>query len=315
MACKGGAVECGARSLLANRPHPARIRPFQPASQRSGHFRLAFIAKAQQDDGPSPSAPAPPPSAPPSLAARALAGSPEWAAFLGTLANSGATTGTLLDGIHSRVGLQVYDVAPLVLGGLRTSLLVPPLLAAFYMVLGSLHPIMDNLNPSPETDAARARCNDVGWVALSFGALAALLYTSATLYDKGVPYWQIHAVLGTAALVNWRVFDGTRQGIALALLCGLGAPAAELVLLQLAHLWHYPRADLGDNFVSWVFWCYFFYTPALGNLARYLWSTMKEIERVQQQQPQRAVAGSAPTAAPGAAEAGRDAEGGGAGQR
>ncbi|GIL83467.1 hypothetical protein Vretimale_11179 [Volvox reticuliferus] len=252
------------------------------------------------------------PSAPsPRLLERALSDSPEWPAFLGTLANSGAITGTLLDGIHSRMGLQVYDTAPIVLGGLKTSLVVPPLLAAFYVVLGSLHPIMDNLNPSDETSTIRSRCNDVGFVALAFGALAALLQLSATLYDKGVPYWQIHLVLGAAALLNWRLFDGTRQGIFLALLCGFGAPAVEVLMLQVVPLWHYPRADLGGVFVSWVFWCYFFYAPALGSLARYTWSTMKEAERFGQSSsgatPAQEVNGAAGATAAAEAAASKDA--------
>lgn len=203
------------------------------------------------------------------------------------MANSGAITGTLLDGIHSRVGLQVYDMFPVVLGPLRTSALVPVLLAAFYLVLGSLFPLMDNLNPSPETDAARARAGNVGFVALSFGVLAALLYLSATLHDQGVPTWQIHAALGTGALVNWRLFDGTKQGVGLALLCAIGAPAAEVLLNSIVPLWHYPRADLGGVFVSWVPWCYFFYTPALGNLARYTWSTMVQMKEYEQQMLQQ----------------------------
>lgn len=37
---------------------------------------------------------------------------------------------------------QVYDMFPVVLGPLRTSALVPVLLAAFYLVLGSLFPLM-----------------------------------------------------------------------------------------------------------------------------------------------------------------------------
>ena len=38
-----------------------------------------------------------------------------------------------------------------------------------------------------------------------------------------------------------QVFDGTRQGALLALVCGLGAPAAEVALNTLVPLWHYPR--------------------------------------------------------------------------
>ncbi|GLC71905.1 hypothetical protein PLESTF_001179400 [Pleodorina starrii] len=337
---------CGPRNTSnVNRwKFPARARPESNDAQ---------VSPSPQDTA------APSPAASPSLLQRALAGSPEWAGFLGTLANSGALTGTLLDGIHSRMRLQagaaadpgrrpggrllrervyrgvgnsenrrlVYDTAPIVLGGLKTSLAVPPLLALFYVVLGSLHPLMDNLNPSPETTAVRSRCNDVGFVALAFGVLAALLQLSATLYDNvsarvyntydmhdmkdcgGVPYWQIHLILGSAALLNWRLFDGTRQGILLALLCGLGAPAAELLLLQVVPLWHYPRADLGGAFVSWVFWCYFFYTPALGGLARYLWSTMREAELWQAESGRgaAAAAAAAPAAAAGTTEETGDA--------
>ncbi|KAG2431821.1 hypothetical protein HXX76_009315 [Chlamydomonas incerta] len=278
--------------LLARLPTSARV--FGGFGRVSG--RSIACAATEPKEAPAQPAPAQPAAAPSTsapaassltLAQRALANAPEWPAFLGTLANSGFITGTLLDGIHSRMGLQVYDWYPLVLGGLKTSAAVPPLLALFYVVLGSLVPMADNLNPSPETESIRQRCNETFYVAAAFGVLAGLLQLSATLYDSGVPYWQIHAILGPAALLNWKLFDGTKQGIALALLCGLGAPAAEVVLLNFVPLWHYPRADLGGVFVSWVFWCYFFYTPALGALARYLWSTMKELEQFKRSQAQQ----------------------------
>lgn len=155
---------------------------------------------------------------------------------------------------------------------------------------------------------ARARAADISLVALSFGCLAALLQLSAALYAQGVPYAQIHLALGAGegarasqgcvhaphrsaraarpmaacamllctagALCNWFIWCRTRQGLLLAVVCALGAPAAELVLLHFFPAWHYPRADLQipqlGGFVSWVPWCYFFYTPALSNLARYL---------------------------------------------
>ncbi len=37
------------------------------------------------------------------------------------------------------------------------------------------------------------------------------------------------------------------QGIGLALLCALGAPAIEVVLLQFVPLWHYPRVGEGEG--------------------------------------------------------------------
>lgn len=183
----------------------------------------------------------------------------------------GVGTGTLLDGIHSAVGLQVYDMFPVAVGGLNTSWVVPPLLGLFYVVLGALHPITDNLVEGEATQAARARSEDPAWLALGYGVLALNIKISATLYAADVPYWQIFLVLAALSAVNWRVFDGTVQGLALAAFCSVAAPASELVLLQLLPLWHYSRPDLLGSFVSWVPWCYFFYTPALGNLARYRW--------------------------------------------
>lgn len=62
---------------------------------------------------------------------------------LASLALTGASTGTYLDGIHSRVNLLVYDSAPFAVGGLQTSVWVPPLLATFYVALGSLVLFLD----------------------------------------------------------------------------------------------------------------------------------------------------------------------------
>lgn len=194
----------------------------------------------------------------------------DWGSIVGTLFASGFLTGPLLDGIHSRVGLQVYDLYPIVIGGLQTSLLVPPVLGLFYVVLGLLYLLLDNRVPGQQTTQARARAEDVGKVAMSFGALALMLQLSAILYSAEVPYWQVHLVLAAVGLTNWRMFDYTAQGLVLALVCGVGAPLCELVLLGNWDLWHYPQADM-FGIVSWVVWCYFFYTPAVGNLARCLY--------------------------------------------
>jgi hypothetical protein len=67
----------------------------------------------------------------------------DWQPVLITLAAAGATTGTFLDGIHSRVQVLVYDRAPVVLGGLHSSAWVPPLLAVFYLVIGGLYIMAD----------------------------------------------------------------------------------------------------------------------------------------------------------------------------
>jgi hypothetical protein len=45
----------------------------------------------------------------------------------------------------------------------------------------------------------------------------------------------------TASAASWFYFDGTRQGLFLAALCAIGAPASELLLLHMIPLWTYPK--------------------------------------------------------------------------
>lgn len=172
----------------------------------------------------------------------------------------------------------MYDIAPLHLGSLETSWLVPPLLGTFYIVLGFLTIAADNSSPGPATAATQIRASNeasVGFLALNFGALAAALALSAYMYETQQPSGVIFGVLAAVTALNWALFDRTKQGLVLAAVCGLGAPAAEVVLMAVTHCWHYPRADVGGVFVSWVPWCYAFYTPAVSNLARYLWVTCR----------------------------------------
>jgi hypothetical protein len=85
---------------------------------------------------------------------------------------------------------------PLDIGGLHTSLSVPPLLAAFYIVLGALFIGADSLTAGSEaTIKARERSKDPRVVAAAFGLLAADLQLSASLYASGTPYEQISLAL------------------------------------------------------------------------------------------------------------------------
>eukprot|EP00878_Enallax_costatus_P008452 GHUV01008834.1.p1 GENE.GHUV01008834.1~~GHUV01008834.1.p1 ORF type:complete len:285 (+),score=38.33 GHUV01008834.1:1414-2268(+) len=216
----------------------------------------------------------------PSWTAVALRDPPNWFNFCTSLFAYGAVSGTLLDGIHSRVGLQVYDVAPVTTGPLVTSLIVPPLLGVFYVVLGLLTCLADNLATGPDTSAAQQRSGPAQYpyVALCYGVLAVNLYISASLFEDQIPPGQILAVLSVLTAANWAIFDCTKQGVGLAVLCGLGAPAAELILMAVAGVWHYSRPDVAGVFVCWVPLCYAFYVPALSNLARHLWQTCRDGE-------------------------------------
>ncbi|GAB4822096.1 hypothetical protein N2152v2_009142 [Parachlorella kessleri] len=194
---------------------------------------------------------------------------------LGVLAVTGASAGTFLDGIHSKVQLLVYDLLPMDMLQLHTSMLVPPLLATFYVVLGGLVLWSDyRLAGDASTRQAVKRSNSLLFLVASFGALAAMLELSSTLYVSGMNFDTICCLLAVLAAANYLAFDGTKQGLFLALLCAIAAPGCELLLMHSMGVWHYPQGNFMHNVAggipSWVPWCYFFYVPAVANLTRFL---------------------------------------------
>jgi len=56
-----------------------------------------------------------------------------------------------------------------------------------------------------------------------------------------MPYPQIAGILAACAAANWAIFDKTLQGLLLAALCGMSAPASELLLMKVFHVWHYAK--------------------------------------------------------------------------
>lgn len=48
----------------------------------------------------------------------------------------------------------------------------------------------------------------------------------------------------------WAAVDGTRQGLALALVSAAVCPVAEVLLMEVVGLWHYPSADV-FGITSW----------------------------------------------------------------
>ena len=120
-----------------------------------------------------------------------------------------------------------------------------------------------------QTERVNAEQAQLPAVALATGVTALLLALSAALYVKELPYPSITAILAVAAAANWRIFDGTRQGAFVAILCGVAAPLSELVIIRLG-LWHYLHPDLFGSLgvPQWVSCCYIFYTAPVSNLAR-----------------------------------------------
>ena len=124
----------------------------------------------------------------------------------------------------------------------------------------------------PATAAAARAAAEFGAprVLAGYALLAANLELSALLYSNGVDYGTIFLALAATWAGSWWLLDRTRQGAALAVLCALGAPAAELVLMSALGSWHYSRPDVLGAFVSWVPCCYGMYVPLLVAFTRFL---------------------------------------------
>eukprot|EP00899_Mesostigma_viride_P027627 jgi/Mesvir1/8049/Mv24171-RA.1 len=160
----------------------------------------------------------------------------------GSLFLWGALLGPPLDGIHGLADLLRYDSYPLDLplgpATLHTSLWIPPLLGAFYAVLGTLTVACDRALGGEVKPASWRR------VAASIGVVTALLSLSSVLYAQGVPYGNIGLILASLGMANWWLFDRTPWGFALGLFCALTAPASELVIIKYLGLWHYLHPDV-----------------------------------------------------------------------
>ncbi|CAK9198995.1 unnamed protein product [Sphagnum troendelagicum] len=275
-------VACSSSSLLFSPPSLSRINMSSAVNSLSHSFPTtaaaaalssgkSFVCRAQEQE--DKELLVKPSESNGEIAAEANAVLEGWRKVGLYLFGFGFVLGPPLDTIHSRVELQIYDMGALDIAGLHTDIWVFPMLGVFYSVVGLLQLVLDNWL-APKQQKLTASLDRVG---LSFLSLAVLLEVSAELYKAGVPYNVEAYILFALAELNWWLFDNTWWGFALASVVGVGCPLAEVPITKFFGLWHYPNGNFelfGESTVTWVLACYFFYTPFISNLARWLRSVV-----------------------------------------
>ena len=98
-------------------------------------------------------------------------------------------------------------------------------------------------------------------------ASSGILATTVNPAFPDAPRYAVDAALAVSGVGAWGLFDGTKQGLVMAVATAVAGPAAEIFLINVLHLYHYENPDF-LGIPSWIAWVYFCGSPAVGNLSR-----------------------------------------------
>lgn len=147
---------------------------------------------------------------------------------------------------------------------------MPLLFGVAGVILGVAHPWLD-AQPwagRPRGDAAPGW----PWVLAGIAAFVAQYAASGALETPLLgrslgPLPALDALLLATGATHWWLFDGTRQGLGMALLTAAAGPAVEVALINLGHLYAYAHPAVA-GVPTWIPWVYLCGSAAVGNLGR-----------------------------------------------
>ena len=168
---------------------------------------------------------------------------------LAKLAATGAVLGPACDAIHNQLLLS-YDVLPVDAFGAKTSLLIPPLLALTYALLGGVFPVLardvvGDGGPLPYAEPLLAlpnlSCDEdrVARALLAVLATCAVIKLSAICLQDDLP--NALPLLAAAAFFEWLALDGKWTSLLVGAVVAVAGPAAEVPFMELG-CWHYLPA-------------------------------------------------------------------------
>jgi hypothetical protein len=149
-------------------------------------------------------------------------------AVLGAL---GASLGPSCDALHNQV-LLVYDILPVQIEAFgnvaKSSLLIPPLLALTYCLLGGVFPaLVGNVVGSGQVPWQQSQGGSGTRAGLAVASTALIIKSSEVLATAGAPASQALGMLVILALLQWAILDGAYASLVLAIVLSIGEWASD----------------------------------------------------------------------------------------
>eukprot|EP00879_Flechtneria_rotunda_P019077 GHRR01020029.1.p1 GENE.GHRR01020029.1~~GHRR01020029.1.p1 ORF type:complete len:315 (+),score=64.10 GHRR01020029.1:533-1477(+) len=218
---------------------------------------------------------------------------------------SGAVLGPFCDGLHSQNDVLHYKNPSIQLNlvsgnfhwSFETCWWVPLLFGVAGLILGVSVPVLDRIAAGQWQHQGQPDCSATGpvpdpsWqtVLVSVSLFVTQYWLSGILEqptlgqnlgNTSIPI--LDTILASYALLNWALFDRTKQGIGMAALTAVCGPAIEMFLISKIGLYHYSHpVVLGVP--TWIPWVYYCGGPAVGNLGRRVWHDLA-VQHTQEQQ-------------------------------